>query len=126
MFDIQKYFHTLSLGYILYDFIYCIFVAKNNDLMFQTYLHHFMVFVGNAGGTYIGGPLGSISQLTWLSEGSTLNVNFRQILAWHHQEKESIYLINGLLMAFNFFIFRIIFYTYMFFGMILPFCFDPS
>ena len=126
MFDIQKYLHIFSIGYIVYDFIFCILVAENDGLMFQTYLHHVLVIVGNLGGTYVGGPLGMLSQLTWLTEGSTPFVNFRQILAWHKQEKETIYTINGLLMTFSFFIFRACFYSYMIFGMILPFTMDSS
>jgi len=77
MFDIQKYLHIFSIGYIVYDFIFCILVAENDGLMFQTYLHHVLVIVGNLGGTYVGGPLGMLSQLTWLTEGSTPFVNFR-------------------------------------------------
>ena len=33
---------------------------------------------------------------------------------------------NGLMMTLSFFVFRIVFYSYMIFGMILPFCVDPQ
>jgi hypothetical protein len=126
MFDVQKYLHIFSIGYIIYDFIFCIFVAENDGLMLQTYLHHVLVMVGNTGGIFVGGTLGNLSQITWLTEGSTPFVNFRQTLAWHKQESTLIYKINGLTMTAAFFVFRVIFYSYMIFGTILPFCMDPK
>ena len=88
--------------------------------------HHIVTGVGNIGGLYIGGFFGSMSQLTWISELSTFFVNFGQILAWHDKTEAGIYVVNGLLMLVSFFIFRVIFYTYMIFWGVIPFDIDES
>jgi hypothetical protein len=61
MFDIQKYLHAFSVGYIFYDLFFCMAVAKMDALMVQTFFHHAATLLGNVGGTYVGGFLGSIS-----------------------------------------------------------------
>lgn len=94
---------------------FCLAVAELDALMVQTFLHHALTGLGNLGGLYIGGFFGSMSQLTWFTEGSTFFVNMRQILAWHEQTKTSLYLYNGLAMLVSFFFFRVIYYSYMVF-----------
>ena len=66
-------------------------------------------------GIYIGGFMGSICQLTWITEGSTPFVNLRQILAWHNMQDTTLYLMNGFMMTWSFFWFRVFFYNYMIF-----------
>ena len=88
--------------------------------------HHFVIGVGNIGGLYIGGFFGSMSQLTWISECSTFFVNFGQILAWHEKTESNAYLVNGISMLVSFFIFRVLFYTYMIFWGVIPFDFVDS
>jgi uncharacterized membrane protein YagU involved in acid resistance len=92
--------------------------------MMQTYAHHICAITGNVGGIASGGFFGSISHLTWITEASTPFVNLRQLLAWHHLTDNRLYLMNGLLMTLSFFVFRIVFYTYMILGQIFPFVLD--
>ena len=100
--------------------------AELDALMIQTFLHHALCLLGNIGGLYIEGFFGSMSQLTWFTEGSTLFVNMRQIFAWHEITKSKLYLYNGLMMLFAFFVFRMTFYSYMVFFGIIPFDFIDS
>jgi uncharacterized membrane protein len=116
MFDSQKYLATVSMGYLLEDLIFCaLTVEKNDGLMIQTYIHHVVGITGAGLGIYIGGFLGSISQLTTFTEISTVFVNFRTILVYHHADDNIVYAINGLMMTFSFFIVRVLFYYYIIF-----------
>jgi len=65
---------------------------------------------------YSGGAYGSICQLSFFTEASTIFVNGRQILAWHHLEDSLVYIINGLLMTVAFFWVRVVFYGFMIFN----------
>jgi hypothetical protein len=67
-----------------------------------------------------------MSQLTWITEGSTFFVNYRQLLAWHNYTETPLYVANGALMALSFFVFRIVFYTLMILFNVLPFCLDQD
>lgn len=67
---------------------------------------------------YSGGAYGSICQLSFITEASTVFVNGRQLLAWHHFQDSIIYIVNGLLMTVAFFWVRVVFYGYMIFGRI--------
>ena len=66
-------------------------------------------------GIYIGGFIGSISQLTAFTEISTIFVNFRTILVYHHATDNIVYAVNGLMMTFSFFFVRVLFYYYIIF-----------
>ena len=66
-------------------------------------------------GIYVGGFLGSTSQLTWITEFSTPFVNLRWLLAFHELDSGIVYKLNGILMTAVFFVFRMIFYYYMIF-----------
>lgn len=94
--------------------------------MIQTFGHHALTILGNVGGVYVGGFFGSMSQLTWFSEGSTPFVNFRQTLAWHKQGDSKLYFYNGLMMMFSFLVFRMVYYSYMVFCGIVPFVMDSK
>ena len=77
--------------------------------------HHILVLFGINVGLYMDGFFGSISQITALTEGSTLFVNLRCLLLYHKQEGKPLYSINGLFMCISFFVFRIIYYNYVIF-----------
>ena len=81
MFDIQKYFSCLTAGYLVQDAIFCTINAKMDALMIQTYLHHSLGIIGCAFACSTGGFLGSMSQLTCITELSTPFCNLRWILA---------------------------------------------
>lgn len=83
-----------------------------------------MVGIGGALiGTYIGGFLGSISQLTWVTELSTPFVNLRALMSIHKTTGNLVYVVNGLLMTVVFYVVRVFFYNYMIFWKIHDFCF---
>ena len=82
--------------------------------------HHICAMFGAFVGTYLGGPIGSISQLTWFTEASTPFVNLRWILS-KHDIGGAVYAFNGLMMNLTFFSMRICFYHYMIFTKIAEF-----
>lgn len=84
-------------------------------LMIQTFLHHALAITGCSLGIYIGGFLGSASQLTWFTEISTPFVNFRALLAYHKLNNTRLYALNGIIMTAVFFLGRVIFYYYIVF-----------
>ena len=116
----RKFIHSQSL------IILTFYRAEMHTQNMITLGHHFVTGVGNIGGLYIGGFFGSMSQLTWISECSTFFVNFGQILAWHEKTESNAYLVNGISMLVSFFIFRVLFYTYMIFWGVIPFDFVDS
>ena len=46
----------------------------------------------------------------------------RTILAHHKLQKSTLYVVNGLLMTWSFFWVRVVFYSYMIFGVFLDYC----
>jgi len=81
--------------------------------------HHLISLFGVAVALYLGGLIGSISQLTWLTEGSTLFVNIRHMMVYHKMEESNIYIANGVFMAVAFGVFRIAYYHFMIFGILV-------
>lgn len=78
-------------------------------------MHHFLCIGGIGLGLYNGGFFGSVSQLSFIAEVSTLFVNFRFVLCLHKQEGTKLYAINGILMTIAFFFFRVWYFYYMIF-----------
>ena len=72
--------------------------------------------------TYAGGLIGSVCQLSAFTEISTLFVNMRTILAYHKLQKSTLYVANGVMMTWMFFWARVVFYSYMIFGVLLDYC----
>lgn len=58
---------------------------------------------------YTGGFVGSIGQLTAVTELSTPFVNGRAIFATHNMQGTFIYTLNGIMMMLSFFVFRLCF-----------------
>jgi hypothetical protein len=81
----------------------------------QIYAHHVFVIGGNALALWLGGFFGSCSQVSFIVEASTPFVSLRAILAYHKQDSTLFYGLNGMMMTFMFFIFRVCFYYYMIF-----------
>ena len=117
MYDIQKFLNISSLGYFAFDFILlCISSSKCDALTMQTFMHHVTGAGGIIFGNYVGGILGSISQLTWITEGSTQYVNAHQLMRYHGVKSGIFYTFNGMMMVASFLIFRITYYIYIIFG----------
>ena len=79
------------------------------------YLHHVFVIFGNLLALWLGGFFGSCSQVTFIVEASTPFVSLRALIAYHKREDSLLYVINGIVMTFVFFVFRVCFYYYMVF-----------
>ena len=87
--------------------------------MVQTYAHHLLGIAGASCGLYVGGFIGSVSQLTWITEASTPLVNLRWILADHKMSDGFLYVFNGVAMTVVFFFCRVIFYYYIIFAKLI-------
>jgi hypothetical protein len=86
------------------------------------HLHHATSIFGIFVGIYLGGMIGSLSQLTWITEGSTPFVDFRYLMVYHKMEGQFIYIVNGALMCLSFFTFRIVFYHIVIFEYLVHYC----
>ena len=89
--------------------------------MIQMYIHHSIVLLGTGLSIYMTGFIGSVDQISFLTEGSTQFVNLRQILCLHKQEGKPFYVFNGIMMGISFYVFRIVFYHYVIWGYALEF-----
>jgi hypothetical protein len=85
------------------------------------HMHHIISLYGIFVAIYVSGFLGSISHLTWITEGSTSFVNLRHLMVKHNLKDSILYLVNGLLIAVSFAVFRIWFYHYMIFDVMVHF-----
>ena len=94
------------------------FRTGNSKLMIQLYIHHFIGLFGICVGLFMDGFFGSISQLTWFTEGSTFFVDLRHLLLFLKLENSLLYLVNGFFMCVTFFIFRVLYYDYVIFTVI--------
>ena len=79
------------------------------------YMHHIFVIFGNVLAVWLGGFFGTCSQVSFIVEASTPFVSLRAILAGLKLESSILYIVNGIMMTFAFFIFRVCFYYYMVF-----------
>mmetsp|Transcript_34280 Transcript_34280/g.42352 ORF Transcript_34280/g.42352 Transcript_34280/m.42352 type:complete len:119 (-) Transcript_34280:232-588(-) len=76
------------------------------------YLHHFLAIFGAVAGTYLGRFIGTLSNITTVTEITTPFVNIRWMLYFHGKVETSAYFYNGLAMTFAFGVFRILFLAY--------------
>jgi hypothetical protein len=79
-------------------------------------MHHIMGISGVLLGNYVGGFLGSLGQISWITEASTPFVNLRAIMSYHKLQKHPFYMVIALGMTLSFFVFRICYYYYMIFN----------
>jgi hypothetical protein len=73
-------------------------------------------------GTYLGGFFGSISQLTWFTEGSTPFVNFCKLLVAQHKKETLFYTLSNLLTLMVYFVCNVFLYQYMMFWKMQDMC----
>jgi hypothetical protein len=83
------------------------------------HFHHLVSLIGIFISLHVGGLIGSISHLTWLTEGATLFVNLRHLLAYHNYQTGILYTLNGFFLAASFAIFRIWYYHFMIFSVLV-------
>ena len=75
----------------------------------QTYLHHTVAIIGSGGGAFFGSFIGTLSNLTTVTEMSTPFVNLRALLYIHKKTDSGMYFYNGLAMVFFFGFSRVFF-----------------
>ena len=83
-------------------------------------LHHVFSIYGAFVGILIGRFLGVLHSATLLTEFSTPFVNIRWLLYFHKRTSEPFYVINGWVMTFSFFLFRICYSFYLIFWICYP------
>ena len=71
----------------------------------------------------MGGFFGSICHLSYITEISTVFLNIRAMMADHKLTDNVLYYLNGLVLTWAFFVFRVCFYYYMIFWKILDYAF---
>jgi len=92
----------------------------------QTYFHHILGIVGCIFGIYFGGFLTVTSSVSAITEMSTPFVNFRYMLYDLEIRTGSLYLVNGTLMTLSFFIFRVVFQTWLVVYKLWPHVYDNN
>ena len=92
---------------------------KSDSYTGQMNFHHLVSLFGISVALYVGGLIGSISHLTLITEGSTFFVNLRSLMVYHKYETSMLYTLNGFFMAVSFAIFRIWFYHFMIFSVLV-------
>ena len=85
------------------------------------HFHHLTSIFGVFVGIYLEGLIGSLSHLTWFTEGSTFFCDLRYLLFFHKMEGTPIYIANGILMCLSFFVFRICYYHIVIFHYLVHF-----
>lgn len=109
------------MGYFFFDVIFCYFNTdedEENASAWQNYAHHFMALGGYYLSLKCGGLLASVCQLTAITEFATITVDLRVILHQHKLSKTLLYAANGITMTFHFFLFRVVFYNYIIWGVV--------
>lgn len=101
----------VSLGYFIEDFFMCILVGPKGAAAMQNYVHHVTSIIGIALSINVGGFMGSICQVSLLTELSTPFVNIRGFIP----RTSPLYLVNGILMTGAFFFFRVLWYNFVIF-----------
>ena len=91
-------------------------MEKLDNAMFTTLIHHILGFLGAYLGIYIGGHAGSISHVTAVTELSAPFLNARVFIQTHGYGEKPIYLVNGFMIMFSFFILRIVFMSWLVWG----------
>lgn len=101
-------------GYLVVDFLVCLFLMDDNSTgMLQNYLHHGLGVVGTATALIVGRMILTLSNATCITELSTPFVSARALLSMHKKSSSTVYMVNGLLMTFSFFLFRVCFQAWL-------------
>lgn len=86
-FDAQRFSMMVTVGYFVFDTFFCFFNSMGDNGMsasaLQNYAHHILGISGILLALKCDGCLGSICQLTAITEFATLTVDFRVLLSYH-------------------------------------------
>ena len=98
---------AIFTAYLTVDFIVClVLIADNSPGMMQNYLHHALGISGTLSAFIVGRMILTLSCATCITEFSTPFVSIRALLSFHKKTNGTLYMVNGLLMTFSFFICR--------------------
>jgi len=95
--------------------------GSQEDVSARNYRFGSSLFMSSLG-LYIGGFFGSISQLTFFSEISTVFVNISKIYNIHNESQTKKYNRNGALTILVFFVTKVFLYNYMIFWKMQDMC----
>lgn len=100
---------------MVYDLLSCMVLVRDvcSKAALQNYLHHSLSIFGAFTGIYIGRYFGSLSNVTLVTEVTTMFVNLRWLLHYHDMASTAAYRVNGYVMTASFFWVRCIFMTYL-------------
>ena len=124
MFNIQKFINVFEAGYFIFDIAITSIANKGlkfDNLQIQLFFHHFVSIFGICVGLYMDHFFGSISQLTMITELSTISLNIRAIMVYHKQQGSLLYIFNGFIMTISFYFIRILWYHFIIFGLFIDF-----
>ena len=109
----------MIIGVMFNDLFLQLFLVRDysNAGFKQNLLHHFLTITGSSVGIWLGGSIGTVSNITAFTEITTPFVNNRYFLSLHNKSDGKCYLYNGLMMTFSFFIFRCVFMSYLVVGL---------
>jgi hypothetical protein len=90
----------------------------------QNYLHHIIGIGGSVACLLCGRMLLTLGCATLFTEFSTPFVSLRALLSIHKKTNTTLYLVNGLLMTFTFFVCRVLFQPWITLRFLFPAVFD--
>ena len=104
----------ILLGYLTVDLAFCYFcIGKAWKGINENYVHHGLGIFGVVTSMIVGRMCLSLSSATSITEVSTVFVSLRAILSFQGQSSSGLYLVNGMLMTLTFFVFRVVYQTWM-------------
>jgi hypothetical protein len=107
---IQGYGICFFLAYLTVDLVLCYFFIRDTSAgAMQNYIHHFLGIFGSVSGLLCGRMILTLSCATLVTELSTPFVSLRALLSAHKKTNTTLYLANGLMMTFAFFVCRVLF-----------------
>ena len=114
----------VSLSYFLNDGLTLRYIFGKNSRTNQTYIHHLICIIGISAALIIGRAVGVIIQCIFITEISTIFVNFRYIMIDLKIDKTPKwaprFMLNGALLALTFFLSRVVFLTFLLAIYIIP------
>ena len=106
--------NMILAGYLSVDLAFCYFcIGQEWKGINENYFHHGLGIFGVLTSLVVGRMCLSLSSASSITEVSSIFVSLRAILSFQGQSSGSLYLINGLLMTLTFFVFRVVYQTWM-------------
>ena len=117
----QCFSTVFFVAYLTVDFVLCyFFICDQSPGAAQNYLHHVLGLIGTVSGLFAGRMLLTLGSISLMTEVSTPFVSLRALLDMHKMKDSKLYLVNGILMTLSFFVFRVIFQSWLVFYKLVP------